>query len=637
MTSRRLSYVTAALLAVILFGAITVILPRGLAGARLDLTQDKLYSISPSTERVLGDLDDPITVTYFFSQSVARDYPQIFTYGRRIRDLLAEYEALSDGKIRLEVIEPEPFSESEDSAVAAGLQGVPTNSGEQIYMGLVARDLTDRMALVPFFNQDRATFLEYDLTKLIASIAQPDKPALTLLTSLPMIPGQFGGFGAPARPGWAIHEQLTQLFDLGTLDADFTHIPQPTDILLIVHPPELSPRQLYAIDQFVLAGGRAVIFVDPLSEAVANARLPSAAPESSSLDPLFGAWGVDLIDDRVVADVDLAQRVNMGDGGPRAIKDFALWLAARAENTATDDPVTANLEQINLASSGALLPIEGSSVHFEPLLQSSAVSALLDKGVARGMPDPDHIMRMIEPTGERYTLIARLNGDGISAFPDGPPPPEDNGEAETDRPAEDEPPHLARSKGPINVIVGADSDLFDDRFWVQVQDFFGERIHVPVADNANLVINAIDQLSGSDALIALRGRGVTQRPFDRVEDIRRAAESRFRMEEERLQAELAQTEARLADLQTAPLEGELMFSSEQDVKIQRFRDHMLEIRKELRTVQRNLIEDITALGARLALLNIALMPALLIVAALGLAIWRRKRSEWARQLQRSAP
>ena len=614
-------------LAVLLFLAANVIFSETLGRYRIDLTEDKLFTISEGTEKILHNLEEPIVVTFFFSESVARDYPDIFLYGRRIRDMLKEYQAIAGDKLRLEIVEPEPFSEEEDRAVAAGLQGIPTANGEQIYLGLVARDLTNREASIPFFSLERQDFLEYDLTRLIAGLATDKRPKVALLTALPMAPGGFTGLGQPPGRGWVIYDQLKQLFDVETLSVPFKTVPEGTDLLLLVHPPGLSDQELYAIDQYVLAGGHAAVFLDPYSEAAANTRpgMPSLAPESSTLDPLLKAWGLEMVPGKIVADIAQAQRVNMGGGGPRAIKDFVLWIAARGDAINRDDPVSGNLEQINLASAGALVPVEGATTTIEPLVRSSAVSALVDASEARGLPDPDALLRKVVPDEKRYTLIARVTGPVKSAYPDGPPRKSAADKDEADSESPPPPPHLATSRSPVALIVGADSDLFDDRFWAQVQDFFGQRVIVPIADNATLLINALDNLAGSDELIALRGRGVRDRPFTVVAAIRREAEARFLAEQERLKQELATTEQRLKELQSKMGEGEVVLSPEQEKEMERFRTRALEIRRQLRAVQRNLVHDIEALGTTLAVLDIALVPALLTIVALVLAAWRRRR------------
>lgn len=619
----------AAGLAVVLFLALNVIFQEALTGARADLTEDSLYTITENTEDVLEGIETPVELTYFFSENVARDYPQFFAYGRRIAELLREYSAIAGDGLRLEIVNPEPFSEAEDRAVEAGLQSVPTASGEQIYMGLVARDMTDRERVIPLFSQERQGLLEYDLTRLIWDISRDERPQLALLTSLDMAPSPPSPMQRQPSQGWAIYEQLNQLFDVSELEPGFSEIPEDTDVLLIVHPPELEPAQLYAIDQFVMRGGRAAVFVDPYAESAASpaaAQLgqPSTAPDSSNLEPLLSSWGVRLVEGKVVADAELAQRVNMGGPGPRAIKDFILWLALRNTDLAETDPVTANLDRVNFASAGALEPVEGAGVTLEPLARSSAASALFDVARARGFPEPDELLRDFEPDEGRHILLARVTGRPNSAYPDGPP---DAGAAEedgADAPAADGEPHLPAAGKDVAILVGADSDLFEDRFWVQRQNIFGQQIDVPIADNATLLINALEHLAGAEALLGLRGRGVSERPFTIVERMRRQAEAQYLAQEQRLQEELEATESRMGELQSRMGEGERLITPEQEAEIARFREQAIEIREQLREVQRNLVEDIESLGRSLAFLNIGLMPILLTIAAISVAWWRRR-------------
>jgi len=612
-----------AVLAIVLFFALALIVDRTLSGMQVDMTEDGLYTISDSTEQVLEGLESPVTLTLFFSESVARDYPGIFAYGRRIRELLQQYSRIAGDTLRLEVIEPEPFSEDEDRAVAAGLQGVPTGSGEQIFLGLVARDMTDREEVIPFFSQERETLLEYDLTRLIADVSRLEKPVVGLLTSLPMQGTPPSQFQPGGEPPWALYEQLNQMFDVADIETDFESLPEDMDVLLMIHPPELEPAQLYAIDQFVMGGGRAAAFIDPFSEYAAGEMqqqqmsMRPSTPMESSIDPLLGAWGLTMADDRVVGDRALAQRVSTGAGGPGDVKSYVVWLAAREDAIDPTDPVVADLEQINLASAGSLEAIEGSALTVEPLLRSSAESGLLDTSLMRGFPDPDDLQTALDIDDRRHLLMARVRGAATSAFPDGPP--EDVAENG------DSPAHLGESQGEIAVLVAADSDLIDGRFWVRAQNFFGQRTLTPFADNANLVVNAVEQLSGDAALISLRGRGVRERPFDVVEDIRRQAEEKFRAEEQRLQEELAATEERLSELQSQLGEGDVLFSPEQDAEMQRFRERTLEIRQQLREVQRRLVEDIESLKTTLAFINIALAPLILTVVAIALGVVRRRR------------
>ncbi len=615
------------ILAVILFLAINVIANTLLRGVRLDLTEDNLYTLSEGTKNTLRSLEEPVRMRFFFSEKLATPYPTIFSYGQRVQDILQEYAAIAGDNIRLEIINPEPFTDEEDEAVGLGLQGLPTQAGETIYLGLVVNDSTDREAVIPFFNNEREKFLEYDLTKTIYALAQGERPKVGLLSSLPM---QFGPGGIMAfargqgRP-YVIYEQMQQFFELSTLDGSFTTIPDDIAVLLIAHPPELSEAQLFQIDQFVMKGGKALIFTDPYSEASAAAAAqaaasgaPSMAAESSDMNRLLAAWGVEMVPGMIVSDLELAQKVNMGGFGARAVRDYPLWMGITEDYIDPSDIVTGNLQNLNMATSGALRALTGATTTLIPLVTSSETSALVDASEGQGDPDPDRLIRNLIPDEERHILIARLTGEAPSAFPDGPPAAEGG---ETPAGA-----WLAKSEGPINLIIGADADLFDDRFWVQVQDFFGQRVVQPIADNGSFFINAIDNLAGSDDLIGLRSRGVSQRPFTVVEDIRKAADANFLAEEQRLQEKLQDAEARIAELESQSPSGSELLNPEQEAEIERFRADMLETRRELRTVQRNLRQDIESLGGWLAFINIALIPVLIVVGVLLFRGFSRRRA-----------
>ncbi len=654
------------LLAVVLFFAFNAIVERLGGRATVDLTEDGLFTISDSTKTLLASLDQPIEVTFYFSEDAARAYPQLFAYGRRVRDMLKAYAELADGKIRLTILDPEPFSKEEDEAMGAGLKSFTTPEGRKIYLGLVVRDMTDREAVIPFFDPQREDLLEYDLTKIVNNVALGRRATVALLTSLPMKPKGLPGFSENSDPGWAIYDQLRQFFTIEDLAPGFRKIPKGTDILVIIHPPKLDDTQLYLIDQFILKGGRAVIFLDPFSEASVNrpsGQMPHLVPIASdaALAKLFAAWGVEIVPEKIVADRALAQRVTTGGIGPDAIKNYPVWLRVDHAHMAADDPITANLQTINLASVGAIRLKKDSPLKEEILLHSSPDSTLADASLGRGIPDIDSYWRdEFQPDSESYALVVRLDGIVDSAFPAGPPYAQEEGEAakpgeakgadETNPAAQDktadesapddetagkaagktaekaaESGHLARASGPIHVVLGADSDLFDDRFWVQVQNVLGRRVSVPMADNGALLLNAIDNLAGSEALIGLRGRRVKDRPFVVVENLRRQAEARLLEEERRLEEELDRTQERLDRLESQKPTGGGVLSPEQEQEIERFRARVLEIRQQLRAVQHELVADIERLKIRLAVINILLVPALLVAFALIAAILRRRR------------
>ncbi|UTW55722.1 Gldg family protein [Kordiimonas sp. SCSIO 12610] len=593
-------------LACLLFLSLSVLSDRFLRGISFDLTEDNLYTLSSGTKETLKAIEEPVQVTFYFSRSLAAPYPSLLSYGKRIEDTLKAFQAVAPGVIELSFVDPEPFSEAEDEAVEAGLTGAPLGDGSVLYFGVSATNSTNGAGNIPFISEERETFLEYDLIKMIIDLDALDKPKLALLSQLPL---QFGPGGPQAAlqgqsQPYVIYEQLQERFDITDLDQDFTDIPVETDILMLVHPPQLNDDQLYKLDQFVLKGGRALIFLDPHSESLD----PGAfAPNGSNLAPLLRNWGVEIPSDKVVGDASLAQRVQVGGFGADSIQDFVFWLGMRDGFLSKEDIVAGSVDTLNIASAGAILPLEGHTTEITPLVQSSTVSMLFDASRAVGTPDTDSLLRDLEPTSEAYTLVARIHGTAASAFP-----------------AKSGSDHVA--EGSINLVLASDSDLFDNRFWVQLQDLLGQRIVVPIAGNGSFILNLADHLTGSEALLELRGRGISRRPFNVVDRLRREAEAKFLNEEQRLQNRMATVEARLAELESQKPEGATVISNEQEQEISVFRNELLETRKALRAVKRNLQGDIEQLGSILAFLNIAGVPIALII-LIGLRTYlRRKQS-----------
>lgn len=622
-------------LAAALFLAVNILSTTLLGSARLDLTEDKLFTLSQGTRNILKSVKEPITLRLFYSDELATEYPSIKTYGARVRDMLREFKAVAGGNLLLEVIDPEPFTEAEDLAVSYGMQGMPTGAGDLLYLGLVGVNSTDAQEAIPFFSQDREQFLEYDLTKLVDSLIRRQRPVIGLVSSLPLAFGPGGPMAAmqgQSRP-FVLYEQLAQAFEVRTVGAEFDRVDPDIGALLIVHPPELSESTLYAIDQFVLKGGRALVFVDPYSEigvSIAQSMgqgMPSEpVSDASDMKALLNAWGVELAQNEVVGDLGRAQRVQMADPtGRRQIVDYMLWLGLRQSELDGRDVVTAELAQLNLASVGHLERVEGATTEMHPLAVTSTETMILAPERLRLQPDPDELTREFRSTERAFTIAARLTGSVASAFPDGPPNSEDEDKASGRIES-----HLAVSAEPINIIVVADTDLFDDRFWVQVQNFLGQRIAVPIADNASFVINAVDNLIGSNDLISLRSRSRATRPFTLVEEIRREAEASYLTEEKRLEDALKSAEDRIKELESQRPEeagAAALLSAEQEAEISRFRAEMLDIRKQLRAVQHNLRKDIENLETWLKAINIGLVPLIVLAVALivTLARYRRRR------------
>ncbi|WP_373388834.1 GldG family protein [Pseudomonas alcaligenes] len=608
---KKLMYSGAGLLLIaVAFLAFNMLAALGLGNARLDLTEQKLYTISEGTERILGELDEPINLYFFYSDKAARDLAVLRNYATRVTEMLKAYERAAGGKIKLHIIDPEPFSEDEDKAAGFGLQAVPANQGgEQIYFGLAGTNAVDDKQIIPFFPLDQEEFLEYQISQLVQGLAKPERPVIGLLSGLQLN----GGFDMMARQPmapWMVMEEVRQLFKIDSLKAGIDKIPDEVSVLLLVHPKNLPEATLYAIDQFVLRGGKLLVFVDPLSEA------DNAAPvmpgdqldKASDLEPLFKAWGLRMVPDKVLGDGSYALSVSMGQGQRPA--RHAAWLSLPQRALNQDDVATAGLETINIASSGILEPIEGAKTQFVPLLQSSEYAMPFDATRLSMLANPEELIRDLEPTGERYAIAARISGPAQSAYPNGIEGQKDG----------------LKSAENINVIAVADTDLLSDRMWVQVQDFFGQRVPQPFADNAGFAINALDNLSGSDALISVRSRGRFSRPFEVVEALQREAEAQFRVKEEDLQQRLAETEQKLAALQQQDPSKALELTPEQQATVQQFLAEKVRIRKELREVRYQLNADIEALGRTLKLANILLVPLLLTLGVLALWLWRRRKA-----------
>ncbi len=589
-----------------------------LRGMRIDLTENNLYTIGEGTRNVLTKIDEPINLYLYYSETTARDAPSLRPYAVRVRETLEEFAQRAGGKLRLQVIDPLPFSEEEDQAAQFGLQALPTSGGGSIYLGLAATNSVGDEETIPFFDPTKEATLEYDLAKLVYSLSNPEKPVVGLMTGLPM-GGDFNPQTRQMDPAWVIDDQVNALFEMRDLSPGVTEIDDEIDVLMLVHPKALSDETLYGIDQFILRGGRALIFVDPLADADIpppdpnNPAAAFAANRSSSLERLFGAWGIEVPVGEIVGDNVHALQVGGRPGEP-PVRHLGL-LGLTEESFAADDVVTAELTAVNVGTAGHIRTKEGAAVSVTPLIQSSTEAGILPSERLRFLGDPNDLRNVFEPSGERYTLAARVSGKVPSAFPDGAP-----GDGDTEG-------HIAESEGDINVVVVADVDLLTDRFWVQVRSFFGQRLVTAWAGNGDFVINTLDNLTGSGDLIGIRSRATYRRPFDRVEAIKRQADERYLAKEQELQDELAATEEKLGQLQSSREDAGdvLMMTEEQTAEIERFMDERVRIRKELRRVRRELDEDIEKLGTTVKLVNIGLVPLLISLGALGAVVMRSRR------------
>jgi ABC-type uncharacterized transport system involved in gliding motility auxiliary subunit len=598
----------------VLFLAVVMLSGSLLRGIRLDLTQNRLYTLSAGTERVLADLKEPVNLYYYFSRESAGEHaPLLLPYATHVREFLEELAARSHGQVRLHVVDPQPFSDEEDRAATLGLQPLPSGGGDSLYFGLAGTNSTDGRASIPSLQPDREQFLEYDVAKLIQELGTPKRPVIGLMSTLRM-QGQMDPMsGQPGEP-WPIIAQLEELFTLRSVGTDVSQIDPDVDVLMLVHPKNLTPQTLYAIDQLVLRGGRLLLLLDPDSGAETSG---PALGGASDLQPLLSAWGVDYDPHQVLGDLERGLEVRTSMDSPPIRHIGILGLHRQDLNAA--DVVTASLENINLATAGFIAPHPGAKTTVTPVLTSSTSAAPIPVQRFAALVDPATLRDGFKPTGKRYALAARVTGAVESAYPAGPP-------AGLKAPAGPPAAHLARSAGSVNIVILADTDMLLDYMWVQTREVFGQRVSQAFANNGDLIANVLDNLSGSPALIAIRGRASFTRPFERIEALRRRADDRLRAKAQELEAELRQTEAKLTELQSNRADqNSLGLSADQERELQRFTAEKMRVRRELRETEHGLNVDIDRLNAWIKFLNMAIAPLLVCAAGALMLIWRRRR------------
>jgi ABC-type uncharacterized transport system involved in gliding motility auxiliary subunit len=655
-------------LALVLLLSVNVIASNAMRNSRVDLTQQNLFTISPGTRTVLRTIDEPISVRLYYSRRLGEASSAYARYFERVRGLLEQYRDISGGKLELAIYDPEPFSDAEDRAVAAGLRGVRLNQeGEVGYFGLTGSNATDNDVTIPFFTTDREPFLEYDITKLIYGLANPKKRVVGLISGVPidggMNPMAMSG-GPQQTPPQMIMEQIRDFFEVRTLTQDLKEIPADVGVLMIAQPDRVTADAAYAIDQFVLGGGKVLAFVDPVAEVGARRGpmgLGGAAP-SADFIKLLKAWGVDFDPKKAVGDIATARRVQFGGGARPIVTEYVAWLGLDQSNIDSKDVLSGGIERLNLASAGFLTRAEGATTQVSPILLTSPQAMEIGADKLGPTPDPVALLRAYKPEGKPLMLAARISGDAKTAFPDGAPKPpkKDDDKAESDKPkdaadqakdgkakdakskdaksdtkakaAEDkskdekaEPGKPQKTTGRINVIVVADTDMLADQFWVDTREFLGQQVAIPNASNSAFVVNALDNLSGSESLIALRARGTDERPFKLVAELRRDAERRYREKEQALTAKLKEVQDKLAKFESGAEGGAVILNEADRQSIDKFRADMLSTRRELREVKRALREDIDRLDGWIKFANIALVPLLIGAVGVGWAAVQRRR------------
>lgn len=617
---------TGLILATCLFIATIILVNTALTTWRIDLTESKLFTLSEGTKNILRNLEEPVQLDFYFSQKAMSDFPLLVSYGARVRDMLEEFATHAEGKLILNIIEPETFSEAEDQAVASGLRTVSANAaGDRAYFGIVGTNSTDDEKVIPFFQTNRESALEYDITKMIFDLAYPEKRKVGVVSQLPIIPVT----GDPDGQEWTIISALRDSFEVHNLTQNPDTLVENInvdniDVLMLVHPKKLANDVLYAIDQYLLHGGKAIIFIDPLAELDQTRPDPSSPNVVPSLDSylpeLLGQWGLEMSKDKIVGDINAAMRVQSDDPrNPQGV-DYLPWLRLSEKNFNADDFSTSELNLIHMGTAGSLEIKEDKGLTITPLIQTSKQSTLLERDLILFQRDPNIIMSNFESEDRRMLIAARISGKAQSFFPDGKPPA--NKDAEAEKIVDEK----FVNEGDINLILVSDTDILADHFWIRSQQMFGVAVPQPIANNGDFVMNSIENLSGNTDLISLRGREKYSRPFEIVEQIRREAEAEFRERETELQTRLEETEGKIRQLQKEQGgEKSYLINNELSAEIEKFRSERLATRKELRSVQHELKKNIEKLGAQLRFINIGLIPLLITLVALFIGIYRASR------------
>lgn len=639
---RRVGLIGGILVLIILFFALNLLAGVGVRGARVDLTEGRAFTLTSGSREIARSFEEPVKLTLYYSSKLAQGQPQYQGYYQRVHEMLEEYTRAGKGKIKLEVVDPEPFSDAEDAATAAGLQGVPVGPQESIYFGLVGVNSVDTREVIPFFHPARENFLEYDISRMLYSLGHPKRKTIGLISSLPIQ----GGFDFDPRtrqplrtPSWQIVEEARKQFEIKPLGQSIKSVEDNIDVLWLVHPQKLDDATLYAIDQFVMKGGKLIAFVDPLCENQESQQQQGMPTDRAShLEKLLDAWGIEVAPGKLAADKATSLEVQMGDRNRPELVQFVVWLGLKKDQMAKDDPITGQLQNINIGTGGIIQvkpqppsppgqtpPPAPPHATITPLLHTSATAMEMPAEVMGMQPDPKAMLKIYTPGTEELVIAARLSGEVPSAFPNGAPPPAENS-ANTAPPA----PGLAKSNGSINVILVADVDMLSDGLWVRQQNFLGQTLTQKLADNGDFVLNAFENLSGSSDLMSIRARKSEQRPFEVVDKMRREAQDRFRAQEDELMKKLQATEAELQKLQAEKgKDNQFVLSADQQKALEKFRAEYASTNKQLRQVRLSLNKDIEGLGTRLKFINIGLIPVVVSLGALGLGAFRAARRRQA--------
>ncbi len=615
------------LLAIISFFSFNVLNKNFFKNLRFDLTKSEVYTLSDGTKKILKSINEPLDFKLFYTKQIGDINPVYQNYYARVKEVLEQYVLLSNNKIKLKIFNPKPFSNEEDKAVEHGLQGAEIMAGVYGYFGLIATNSTDDEEKIIFFQPDRSPFLEYDLSKIVTNLANPNRRIVGLYTDLPML-GTFNPLAktqdAATAPPWAVYNQMKEFFEITRVHEKTKYLPEGLELLMLVHPKSISERLMYMIDQFVLRGGKLLIFIDPNSETENFSPDKNQIEESgnnSNLSELLNKWGIELVENKVVGDLLSARRVEIGASDQPSVTDYLAWLDIKKDHMDDTHQVTSKVQRLTFATSGFLKNNgNNENINFKRLVWSTTQSMQIDADEVRFTPDPTTLLRNFSPSNEELTLAAEIKGSFVSNFPDGPPKTNIQDDFDKNK-------HISESVKPSTLVVIADADMLYDEFWLKYEQS-GEV--TPIANNADFTVNILEYLNGTEDLIGLRGKGATSTPFTKVEKIQKEAEQKFRAKEQELLDRLSSYENELENIQKGSGEGKekSLLTEKEALEIDKFRQEMISVRSELRKVQNALRKDIEKLDSTLKFFNIFFVPILLVIISLVLSfIERRKRHQ----------
>jgi len=580
---------------------------------RIDATKENLYSLSAGSKKILSGIKQDVTIKVFYSKDIPNMPVQLKTYSSRVLDFLSEYEHA--GKVKIEVYNPKPDSEEEDLAQRYGIEGIDLPGGDKLYFGLAAV-AADQEESISTLDPAREEQLEYDITRLISRVQSPKGRTIGIISGIPVM-GSPQMFGQRGMQPWTFVAELRKTYKVEELAPTSDKLDKDFDLLMIIHPKELSGNLQYAIDQHVMNGGAVLVFEDPAFTADAGGR----PPQTLAMDKLFKAWGIRMDNTKLVMDFDHPTKLR---NQQNQVEDNPLWISARKDSFNKDDMITAKLESVLMPMAGTIQKIPESKAEYQSLIKTGTNSMLTD--IFKARLNAQMLRQDFVASNEKYDLAVRIRDTFKTAFPEGKPKDDKkkDGDQEKESPSAG---HLNEGKKKATIIVVADSDLLQDDYYVSKQNFLGVNFAKIFNDNLNFVMNAAEVLTGSEDLIGIRSRGKFERPFVRVQELEKKAQAKWLSREQDLvrKAEDANLKLREFEQKKDPSQ-KFIISKDQEEEIRRFQEEKQRINKELKEVRRNLRSDIESLGTKLKFINIFLMPLLASVAGIFYAMYRRKKS-----------